>query len=261
MAIQSLSDALYKGKRGQLAFGYGGKWWPLGDTDFVLTNTPGEKSERYTNEAAFKTLAISEVDQLDLKAKITFYQASKVALMMATISKEYPTDQPATVTQTLTFEDVNAGQELPLWKRAVKNVVVSDGSGDVVYVEGINYSVHAGEHGFGMVSIKSKPDGADDDVIVEFGNDAAKGTRYYFGSEAEIRGPLMFIEAVKPKDGRYPDTIYLEDVGFLPTGDWTRIGSDADYATIETEGTAYRNGDRPEGQQLGWLETGIQIAA
>lgn len=260
MSIQSLSSALYKGKRGQLAFCYGGKWFPLGDVDFTISVTPGEKTERYTNEFAVKTLALSEVDQLDLKVKITFYQQGRIPLMMATISKDYPQDQPAAPDQTWTFEDTVAGQELPLFKSRVTNAVVTDGTGDVVYVQGINYRTHAGEHGMAIVSIISKPVGADSDTIVTADVGHAKGTRYYFGSEAEIRGPLIFIESVKPVDGRFPDTIYLEDVGFLPTGDWVRIGSDSDIATIETEGTCYRNMLKPDGQQFGYLETNVDAA-
>lgn len=261
MSIQSLAAALYKGKRGQMAAKYGDKWFPLGDVDFSLPVTPGEKTERYTNEFAIRTLALSEVDQLDVKPKITFYQASRVALMIATLSTDYPIDQPAAPDLTWTFEAVGEGEELPLWKRRMSNIVVTDGTAAVIYVEGINYRVHKGEHGMAWVSIILHPEDADGDVIVTGDAGAAKGTRYYIGSQTEIRLQLVFIEDVKPIAGRYPDTIVLHDVGFIPTGDWVRIGSDSDLATIETEGTAYRDTTQPDGQQLGYLETNVQAAA
>lgn len=261
MAIQSLSAALYKGKRGQIAAEYGGKWFPLGDCDFTLPITPGEKIERYTNEFAVKTLALSEVDQLDIKPKLTLYQTSRLALMMATLSSDYPVDQAAAQDLTWTFEEVEEGQELPLWKRRMSNIVVTDGTSNVPYVQGVNYQVHSGEHGYAWVSILKHPDNADGDVIVTGDAGAAKGTRYYLGSETEIRLKLCFIEDVKTKEGRYPDTIVLHDVGFIPTGEWIRIGSDAELAQIEVEGTCYRDTTQPAGQQLGYLETNVKAAA
>lgn len=265
MAIKSLSKGKYKSPRGQIVARLlegtlAGKEYVIGDTDFVR-NIATERSERYTNEFAVKTLAYREVDQITAELTITAYQAGKIAKMVAHMSEAAASAEAALADQTIVYEDVDFTDEdtvLSIPARRVSNVVVSDGDAEI-YVEGEHYTLTTNDFGKSYVSLIAKPEGAGPDVSIDYDRLASAADRYNFSSLTELMVELVFLENVKPTAGRTAETHVYHKVGLTVDGDYTLIGSDSAPRTVTIKGTIYPDTTKP--QPLGYVEDGIKAAA
>lgn len=262
--IKTLPKGLYKSARGQvvatiLQGSMAGKSFALGDCE-LTRSISSEYDERYSNEYAVKTLAYRELDQMSGELKLKLFQSSKVALMMANLSDAHIVDQPAAQGLEVTVANTDGTEVIPLNRKRVTNVVVSDGAGQA-YVEGEHYVLDDGEDGNAFVSLFGKPAGAGADTVVDFDCLAARGDRYFFGESAELMVGITFVESIKATTGRSREVHVYHQVGMTPDGDLTLIGGDTGPREISITGKLYPDPTRPAGQQLGYIDTNWRAAA
>lgn len=254
MAIGSLKPGRYKTPRGQVLLTIDGVSKPAGDVDLTRTLTV-EDSERYTNEFAISTLALSEVDKLTGELTLTFHQYSEYSLMMANLSAMFGVAQQAAQDVVVNFD--LTGQTFPVvvplgLRKTSGHVVANDSAFD--YVEGEHYTVHTGENGFGYVTFIGKPVGADAEGTITFDAAVANAKRFYVGSSSSITAKVEFIENVKAATDRLPEYHCYWLVQWRPDQDVTLIGDASDPRGVTVKGKIIADTTKPDGEQLGFVE-------
>lgn len=260
MAVVSLSPGLLHRSRGQSMITIAGVTHVVGHSDLARNITVTDQ-DVFTNEFYTKTLLDSQIDEMTCELTLTFYQVSMIALMMANLSDYHAVAQAAAPGVVLEFDlsDKMFPIVLPLGYRITSGHIVEDDAG-IEFVEGVHFSVHGGEKGFGFVSILSKPIGATDAITVTFDAAAAKAVRFNIGELASIEAKFEYLEAVKPGSDMSPEYHCYHRVLWRPDGDMTLIGESADPKGITVKGKVVADTTKPVGQQLGFVETFVEAA-
>lgn len=260
MAVASLSPGLLHRSRGQSLMTIAGVTQVVGHSDLARNITVTDQDVN-TNEFYVKTLLDSQIDEMTCELTLTFYQVSMLALMLANLSDYHAVAQAAAPGVVIEYDlaDKQFPVIVPLEKRITSGHIVED-SGGVEFVEGVHYTVHGGEKGFGFVSILSKPVGATDDITVTFDAAAAKAVRFNIGELGSIEAKFEFLEAVKPGSDMSPEYHCYHRVLWRPDGDMTLIGDSADPKGITVKGKVVADTTKPVGQQLGFVETFVEAA-
>lgn len=254
MAIGSFKPGRYKTPRGQVRLTINSKAKPAGDVD-LTRNLSVEESERYTNEFATKTLALSEVDQLTGELTMTFYQYSEYSMMMANLSNSFDVAQAAAQDQVVGFDltDQSFPVEVPLGFKKTTGHVIEPDMG-AAFVEGEHYTIDPGLHGYGSVTFIGMPDGGSPTGTITFDVGAANGKRFYVGSSSSVTAKVEFLENVKAAADRLPEYHCYWIVQWRPDQDVTLIGDASDPRGVTVKGKIIADTTKPEGQQLGFVE-------
>lgn len=254
MAIGSFKPGRYKTPRGQVRLTIDGKAKPAGDVD-LTRNLTVEEAERFTNEFATKTLALSEIDQLTGELTMTFHQYSEYSMMMANLSKAFAVAQVAAQDQTVEFDltDQSFPVEVPLGFRKTTGHVIDPETG-ADYVEGEHYTVEPGLHGYGSITFLGMPVGGSPTGTITFDVGVSNAKRFYVGSSSSITAKVEFLENVKAATDRLPEYHCYWIVQWRPDQDVTLIGDSSDPRGVTVKGKIIADTTKPEGQQLGFVE-------
>jgi hypothetical protein len=251
MPVSSPNALTYRSPRGSVLFQpVGMQAFGFGDVDMTRTNDL-TRDPIYSNEYAVKTLVSNEVDQQLYTLNLTCRNVTDYLEMIEFLSNKVNLTQVAATDLTVVVENPVAGQAIILGKRKIVagSVTISDGAAGDTYDEGIDFVV---DYDGGFVTLinllGANPPAS---LTVTFDCAAAKGKGYNLGSLSEIRGRLIFIEAVKP--GRTPSYHEYYDVGFAPDGDVTMISSDS-TRSVQIKGTVYAVPNKPVGENLGFVD-------
>lgn len=247
-----LSNDLYSIPKAQLLFKPQGSetFELLGDSDEVTIETTVEETERYTNEAGIRLLAITIVTQVDAVVNMTLVQLSDRNRALSLLGELDAAEQTvdAAVVKNITGVDTNdAIYELD-GDFDVTITSITDGAAAETYIEGEHYRV---DRGAGFVQFIGQPAGADPDVIITYSRPAviAADERALIGiaSKTENRGTLV-IRGTNEVGPRLK--VVLHDVQIRADGERNYI-SETDLDTIEIVGRVFRDENQPTGFELG----------
>lgn len=258
--IKQLPQGTYKKARGRvivnlLSGSLAGHPQTLGNVDLVR-NISTTKEDLYTAEFAVKTIAFSEIDEVNAELTLTCRQMSDIVRMIENMSDVEVPAEVAAAGLTEILEDANWNEDIILDARRTANIVVSDGAAGVA-VEGMHYTVQTGNHGKTIVSLLGKPAGAGTDAVVDFDRLASAADRYDLFSQNEIMAQVIYLEAEAP--GRNADTHVYHRVGLTVDGDVSLMSLDSTVKTVTIKGKIYADSSKP--QPLGYVEANVRAAA
>ena len=251
--FKPLSNNLYSIPKAQILFKPQGvdTFELLGDTDDVTVEPTIEETERYTNEAGIRLLALTIVTQVDAEVNMTLVQLSDRNRALSLLGALENATQAAAVGKTKTITGVDTNDKIYQLDGDVDvdNVVITDGVAAVTYVEGTDYRV---DRAGGFVQFIDLPAGADADAIITYDTveilAADERAKIGLANRTENRGTLI-IRGTNEVGPRLMLT--LHDVQLRPAGERSYI-SETDLDTIEVIGRVFRDENQPTGLELGF---------
>lgn len=260
MSVASLSPGTLHRSRGQVLLTIAGVTQAMGSVD-LSQNTTVTDNDVTTNEFYNKVVIDSQVDEMTFELTLGFHQVSRFALMIANLSDYHAVAQLAAQDVEVEFDLASGAFPIivPLGYRLTSGHVVTDAN-DTDYVEGVHYTVHGGDRGFGFVSILAKPQGAAATGTVTFDAAAAKAVRFNIGELSSVEAKVEYLEAIKPGSTMSPEYRCYHRVQFRPDGDLTLISDSADPKTVTVKGKCVADTTKPAGQQIGFVETFVEAA-
>jgi len=248
-----LSNNLYSIPKAQILFKPQGSdtFELLGDSDEVTVEPTVEETERYTNEAGIRLLALTIVTQVDATVNLTLVQLNDRNRALSLLGALGAATQTAVVGKVKNITAVKTDGSIYQLDGDfdVKNVVITDGVAAETYVEGTDYRV---DRAGGFIQFNSTPAGADADVIITYDTvevlAADKRAKIGLANRTENRGTLV-IRGTNEVGPRLMLT--LHDVQIRPSGERNYI-SESDFDTIEVVGRVFRDENQPTGFELGF---------
>jgi len=251
--FQPLSNDTYIIPKAQILFRPEGQetFELLGDTDEVTLATNVEETERYTNEAGIRLLALTVVTQVDAELGLTLVQLTDRNRALSLLGLLQSAEQTAFTAKEKTITGVDTSNKVYQLDGDFDVTVtgITDGGGLIDYVEGVDYRV---DRAGGWVNFTSTPAGADADAIITY--DGAEvltsDERALVGiaSRTENRGTVI-IRGTNEVGPRVQLT--LHDVQLRPDGERNYV-SETDFDTIEVIGRVFRDETKSSGLELGF---------
>lgn len=251
--FQPLSNDTYVIPKAQLLFKPQGEetFELLGDTDEVTLTINVEETERFTNEAGIRLLALTVVTQVDAELGLTLVQLTDRNRALSLLGLLENAEQTAFTAKTKNITGVQTNNKVYQLDGDFDVTVTSitDGTGLVDYIEGEHYRV---DRAGGWVNFIGQPAGADADAIIEY--DGAEvltsDERALVGvaNRTENRGTVV-IRGTNEVGPRVQLT--LHDVQLRPDGERSYV-SETDFDTIEVIGRVFRDETQPNGLELGF---------
>lgn len=250
--FKPLSNDLYSIPKAQLLFRPQGQetFELLGDSDEVTIETAVEETERFTNEAGIRLLAITIVTQVDATVNMTLVQLSDRNRALSLLGELDAAIQTLDATVVKNISDVLTNDAIYQLDGDFDVTITSitDGAGTETYIEGTHYRV---DRAGGFVQFIDKPAGADDDAIITYSRPevvaADERAKIGIASRTENRGTLI-IRGTNEVGPRLMVT--LHDVQLRADGSRNYI-SETDVDSIAIVGRVFRDENQPSGFELG----------
>lgn len=248
-----LSNNLYSIPKAQILFKPTGSetFELLGDADEVTIEPTIEETERFTNEAGIRLLAITIVTQIDANLSMTLVQLSDRNRALSLLGELGAATQSVGAVVVKNITAVKTDDKIYQLDGDVNVTITSitDGTTLVSYVEGTDYRV---DRAGGFVQFIDLPAGADADAIITYSRpeilSSDKVAKIGIASKTENRGTLV-IRGTNEVGPRV--MVQLHDVQIRPDGERNYI-SETDLDTIEVVGRVFRDENQPTGFELGF---------